>query len=1082
MAAYGSTQLGHYRFPSTDPTPVVPQVPQVQTTLPTSAYGQTLPVVWGKCRLPAAYIWVPPILTITSSHIEYWDTITTTTAKMTARLRFARPLVPDSSWSMVRLYANGKLIFDATTGYRQSGLGFRFYDGQSDQPRDPSMVAEEGESNVSAHRGYLDVVVVDFDIIGLGAPPVFEGEFIQDVVITHDYDTFTTLSGVVAFNNLVVDWDSGIAYGFDSAPLAIHWYSIYTKAEFFSATNTLLGLYNYFFELRYSKVLDRLVYLASFSGIDNKAVITDPVSGDNIAASASLQPSTPRGCCLVDLTENALYVGFSSDQRIFAFTLTQTTSTLAYESAANWNGYSSIQCVTPGEVRGSEADFWFCADTDLVKVTLTVLGTPKSVTVVATLADDLRYAVYDAGYLVVWTDVGTVKRINASIGAVVFTATVPYQIQSVATSRGSVPDPDLLELSNEFYFTTGGVSYFTDLGTGVTRSISGADSTPAVTLYSGDKDIGITLNAFDVPQLLRITSSTGTTRRLDDLLSDLMVYGGGYDPSEVDTFNIDDLIQGAVFDVTAGARDVARSIAEPYSIAIFERSGQVIFKRAFTDGAFAIDATFSSSGDIADSGGQAIKARRLNPEEFISRYGINYRDPDQIYQERPQFGEIPSLPLPVAPANDALKARIPIIVDADTAKILATQKVNRLAIERHEFTMILRAKYGDIEPEDIVRFTFANRVITARVVDCTLRPDYMIEITATEFLSGVSVSISGATGRPTEPSAVGTPESRYYHLDIPLLSDSDDLGGAGFVQYHALTSAGQPYWDGATLYRKDAAGLYQQVAGQATNGIVGVALEALPDWDTPYVTEFTRTLTLSILTGDASQMTSATYLEMMNGANFFAIGQPGRWEVCQVMTITNNGDNTYTFEGLRRGRGSSEEYTGTHVAGDYVVWLSEGNVQHLDYAIATLNDAFDFKPVGLGGTLASTPAVNRTVTGEAEKIPKPCQIAVVRSGTKLVISWVRRARIGSYWSDDGDYTAPLGETLEQYVLRIKSGPGGTVLRTFTVNDATSQDYLDAQQTTDFGSTVDPGESLTVDIRQVSGTGVICPTREVTIDL
>jgi hypothetical protein len=508
----------------------------------------------------------------------------------------------------------------------------------------------------------------------------------------------------------------------------------------------------------------------------------------------------------------------------------------------------------------------------------------------------------------------------------------------------------------------------------------------------------------------------------------------------------------------------------------------IIFKRALTDASFAVDQAVASAGDIIDSGGQAIKAKRYNPQEFVARYGINYRDPDAIYQTRTQWGEIPSLPLPVAPADQSVNANIPIIIDADAVKTLATQKVNRLALERHEFQMTLRAKYADVEPEDIIQFVFAKRLVTARVKQSTPRPDYMIDIVCTEFLSSVSVSIAGSSGRPTEPQPVGTPDSAYYHLDIPLLNDSDDLNGSGLVQYHVLASAGQPYWSGATLFRKDAAGLYQPISGQVTDGLVGIALSALPDCANPYVTELDRTLTVSILSGDASLLASASYLEAMNGANMVAIGQPGRWEICHVMTITNNADGTYTFTGFRRGRKSSEEYTGLHQAGDIIVWLGEENVQNITYSIASLDQAFTYKAVGNGDGINATGAVQRTVTGEAEKIPKPCQVKIVRSGTKLVISWVRRSRTGSYWADGGGYEAPLGESLEQYVLRIKNGPGGTVLRTFTVNDATTQDYLDAQQTTDFGGTVDPGESLTVDIRQVSGTGVICPAREVTIDL
>jgi hypothetical protein len=201
------------------------------------------------------------------------------------------------------------------------------------------------------------------------------------------------------------------------------------------------------------------------------------------------------------------------------------------------------------------------------------------------------------------------------------------------------------------------------------------------------------------------------------------------------------------------------------------------------------------------------------------------------------------------------------------------------------------------------------------------------------------------------------------------------------------------------------------------------------------------------------------------------------------MTITNNGDGTYQFEGLRRGRGTSEEFTGTHQPGDLIVWLGDDNVQNLTYAIASLDETFTYKAVGLGDSIANVLPIDRIVTGEAEKIPKPCNLdAGIFSPSDVRLSWVRRSRIGSYWADDGGYEAPLGESLEQYVIRIKNGPGGTVLRTETVNDATFYDYSGALQITDFGSPLTTGTALTFDVRQVSGTGVICPAREATIYL
>lgn len=579
-------------------TPVVPEVPEVQTTLPTSAYGQTIPVVFGKCRLPAAYIWVAPILTVTSTHVEWWDTVTTTTAKMSARLRFARPLVPNSTWTLRKLYANGKLIYDGSAGYRQSGLKFTAYDGRSTQPRDPTMVSEEGETNVSAHRGYLDMVVKDFDIIGLGSPPVFEAEWIQDGATTHDYDTFTTLSPGYA-GLLAPDWASGVLYAFGFAPRSMRRYSIGATTEYFSVNHSIAA--SYFSGFRYVPSLDRLVYLAGFTGIgDVDAALVDPLSGALIASSvAHATTAVVQDCAaMVDLNGKAVFVGFSDNQQIFAFSLTATTIERSYQSIASFGGYSSIQCVTPGEVRGSELDFWFCADADLVKVTFTALGTFKSSTVVASLSDDLRYAVYDDGDLVVWTDAATVKRINGTTGAVEFTKTVPYQIETV--NFRELGSPDQQRLVDELYFVTGSTSYFTNLETGVTRSVTG-DSTTSQYFYDGQTGEALIINVAGGPIRMRILDGDGTQRELTDFLQALME-SGGFASSEI-AFegDIDDIIVGAVIDVTAGVRDIARSVCEPYSIAVFERSGKIIFKRALTDGALAIDATISSSGDIVDA-------------------------------------------------------------------------------------------------------------------------------------------------------------------------------------------------------------------------------------------------------------------------------------------------------------------------------------------------------------------------------------------------------------------------------------------------------------------------------------------------
>ncbi|WP_287306006.1 hypothetical protein, partial [Mesorhizobium sp.] len=462
-----------------------------------------------------------------------------------------------------------------------------------------TMVREEGETNVSAHRGYLDIVVVDFDIVGLGAPPVFEAEWIQDGATTHDYDNFTRLSALPV-NHMVPVWEDLQFYGYTEAGGSVRRFSIGALQEFFAVAHAEFSFL--FHGWRYSRVYDRLFYLGQDGGGNWSLNAVDPLNGI-IATGADVGTvaAVVGVTCLIEIGEGAIYVGSTDDQQLFCYYYEASGDllTLATETATSWEGYASIQCLTPGGARGGEVDVWICADTDLVKVTFTALGTIKSTTVVATFADDLRYAVYDDGDLVVWTDAATVKRINGTTGAVEYTKTVPYQISAV--SSRILGDPDLHRLTDELYYVASSTSYFTNLETGLTRSVSGATSSPQTFYYDGQTDTILTKTGLDVTQRLRIISEDGTQRQLSDFL-DALMQAGGFDASEIDTINIDDVIDGAVIDVTAGVRDIARSVCEPYSIAVFERAGKIIFKRAFTDGAFAIDATISAAGDVADSG------------------------------------------------------------------------------------------------------------------------------------------------------------------------------------------------------------------------------------------------------------------------------------------------------------------------------------------------------------------------------------------------------------------------------------------------------------------------------------------------
>lgn len=1050
---------------------------------PTSQFGDTIPVVFGKCRLPASYIWTNGLVTRIEKRLGLPDLVY---LLLTARLRFASPMTVDSRWQVRRMWADGVLIFDATTGLRR--INFAVYDGHSSQGRDPQQESVLGTANTSAHRGYLDIVIYAYDIGFLADnPPLFEAEWVEESLNTTDVDSFDPLLSGEISTIAARDFEEHEFYGYSSGNGYIRRFSIGRLREIYAARVLMLARdYTQFgaISLRYVPETGRLLALAGLL-YPWYLVEIDPLTGQ-IMAEADDPSSNPSGAadllgniCCFHISGTTIYMGSTTSERLFINRVKDDPDRVkrTYLSGASWEGYTNIYCITVGEIRTDDADVWICADDDLIKLRVNINGNIVTRTVFETFADDAIYAVYYDEDVIVWTDNAQVIRVDAATGSTVWTESTPYQIEANVTIRG-LGDPDTHRLDGVFFFQETTVYNFTSLKTGLTVELAKASGSPFRYAYdSVTKTLITTDNTTDPIRTIFDFVGDGTQRNLSDMLEALMVRGG-FAASELTFENVDDVIDGAVVDITSGVRDVAMSICDPYSIAMFERGTDIVFKRALTDDSFAVDATILSR-DLIDRSGSAIKAKRLNPEERIAKYGIEYRDPAELYHYKSQFGEIPAVPFAVATTDIGIKASVPLVVDSDTIKIVATKRVYRDATEKHEFEIGLRAKHLGIEPETIVQFTFANRVIVGNVYETLVQPDFTINVKATEFLNRADVVIDGGPGDPHEPDPKGTPASRYVHLDIPLQAAAHDQASEGLLQYHVLASNGQAYWDGATLYRRATGTTYEAVASQVDDGLIGIATTLLPDADNPYVTEFTRQITVAIVSGDTDLLVSATYLEVMNGANKFAIGAPGRWEICHVIDITSNGDGTYLFEGIVRGRGSSEEFTGDHAIGDLVVWLSGDNVDFLAYGLADLNDEFQFRAVGIGGSLASTPTVEATVTGQAEVIPKPSQLDAVIDGSDIDLSWVRSARYGVIWDDEGEFETPLGETLEQYVVRIKDGPAGTVLRSITVDDAEAYTYTAANITTDFGSMPD---ELTFDVRQVSGAGVTCPAREATITL
>ena len=111
--------------------------------------------------------------------------------------------------------------------------------------------------------------------------------------------------------------------------------------------------------------------------------------------------------------------------------------------------------------------------------------------------------------------------------------------------------------------------------------------------------------------------------------------------------------------------------------------------------------------------------------------------------------------------------------------------------------------------------------------------------------------------------------------------------------------------------------------------------------------------------------------------------------------------------------------------------------------------------------LAFTPAGRGLVPLKPVHVPQPWRTA--RSPGDLTIRWMRRSRalVADAWEQ---VEVPLAEDLESYDVQILDG--AAVKRTLTSTTTTAL-YTAAQQTTDWGAPLGPGQTLAIRIYQLS---------------
>lgn len=382
-------------------------------------------------------------------------------------------------------------------------------------------------------------------------------------------------------------------------------------------------------------------------------------------------------------------------------------------------------------------------------------------------------------------------------------------------------------------------------------------------------------------------------------------------------------------------------------------------------------------------------------------------------------------------------------------------------LERHDVSFVLPPTRNNLEAADVITITSPTATYELRLTAINYLPDGRLECSAKLNNAAVYTSTAVAQEALSPVQVLTYPGASVLQLlDIPCV-DSAVMDAPGMLT--AVTGYSSS-WPGCTLFRSDDEGqTWIGVQGfNAPGCTMGLATNAIGA-TSRYTVDHGSMLNVRLLAGDLSSVTQDA---MLNGANHFAYGAAGRWEIIAAQTCTIQGDGTYTLSNLMRGRFGTEQYMPSHIVGDSVVLLDTSSVRFVGLNIASLNINRKWRPVTKGRSLDSTSETVAAYTGVNLKPLSPVDLSghIKYDSLDYVISWTPRSRTGV--EPFSGMATPLGETSSSYEVEIWNSTYTTLIRTISGLTSPTATYAATQQVADFGV---EQQTLYVKIYQLSST-------------
>ena len=502
-----------------------------------------------------------------------------------------------------------------------------------------------------------------------------------------------------------------------------------------------------------------------------------------------------------------------------------------------------------------------------------------------------------------------------------------------------------------------------------------------------------------------------------------------------------------------------RSAIEPLQGAwpfdVVQSGYKIKFKPRGSASVATIEASELDARSVGDATGVSITNSREMDSVLPRRVSLSFLDVAREYDEGQQYAERLN-----TEAVNITAINIAIVLNSTEGAKIAETLLYLYWLERYDLRLSLPPPRGALEPGDVIVVNADEAAYALRLTAITYAANGILECTAKYDSAAIYTAAAlGVAGESTGEGLTLSGGTAFTLLDVPLLADEFNAPGFFLAMTGYLSS-----WPGGVLYRSDDNGqTWIDLQGVASPGAtMGLAFNAISAAQTAFID---KSSVLSVrFYGDGPS--SVSELSMLNGANHFAYGAAGRWEIVAAQTCALQADGSYQLTDLLRGRLGTEWAMGVHVAGDFVVLL-DVSLELISSNLNSIGLDRTYRAVTVGKTLDSAISVPHTYTGVNFECLSPAYLNGNRhpSTNDWTLTWVRRTRIGGEWRDYVD--ASLGESSELYDVEVYSNGAYTTLkRTFSSLTSSTTPYTSAQQVADFGSNQ---ATLYVKIYQLSAT-------------